>query len=95
MPRYLVQRRFADGLTIPINAMGAKTCQSVIDANAEAGVTWMQSFVSLDRRTTYCVYDGATPEAIRRAAGRNGLPVDQITEVRVLDPYFYAPELAP
>jgi hypothetical protein len=35
------------------------------------------------------VYDGPSPEAIREAAAVNGLPVDQITEVRVLDPYFY------
>jgi hypothetical protein len=94
MPRYLVERRFADGLTIPIDAAGAKSCQSVIESNAEDGVTWVQSLVSLDSRTTYCVYDGPTPEAIRRAAKRNGLPVEQITEVRVLDPYFYSPELA-
>ena len=45
--------------------------------------------MSLDRKTTYCVYDGPTPESIRQAAQSNGLPVDRITEVRVLDPYFY------
>jgi hypothetical protein len=45
--------------------------------------------VSLDKNTTYCVYEGPTPEAIRQAAQSNGLPVDRITEVRVLDPYFY------
>jgi hypothetical protein len=38
---------------------------------------------------TYCIYDGPDPEAIRQAAYRNGLPVERITEVRVLDPYFY------
>ena len=35
------------------------------------------------------VYDGPNPEAIRQVAERNGLPVDDIAEVRVLDPYFY------
>jgi hypothetical protein len=34
-------------------------------------------------------YDGPSPEAIRRAAEVNQLPVDRITEVRFLDPYFY------
>jgi hypothetical protein len=29
------------------------------------------------------------PEAIRQTASRNDLPVDQITEVSVLDPFFY------
>jgi hypothetical protein len=46
--------------------------------------------VSEDRRTTFCIYDAPTPEAIRRTAAANELPVDQITQVRVLDPYFYA-----
>ena len=42
-----------------------------------------------DRQTTFCVYDGPDPDAIRRAAQANQLPIDRITEVRVLDPYFY------
>ena len=54
------------------------------------GVTWICSFVSEDRTRTFCVYDAPTPEAIRRTAARNELPVDEITRVSVLDPYFYA-----
>jgi hypothetical protein len=53
------------------------------------GVTWLQSYVTEDRRKTFCVYDAPDPEAVRQAASRNGLPVDSITPVRVLDPYFY------
>ena len=45
--------------------------------------------MSDDRRTTFCVYYGPSPEAIRRVAQRNGLPVQAITQVRVLDPYSY------
>jgi hypothetical protein len=45
--------------------------------------------VSDDRRKTFCVYDGPSPEAIRKTALRNDLPVDRITQVSVLDPYFY------
>ena len=41
------------------------------------------------RTKTFCIYDGANPEAIRRVATRNGLPVDTITEVSVLNPYSY------
>jgi hypothetical protein len=54
-----------------------------------SGVTWVHSYVSSDKSTTFCVYDGPSPEAIRHTAELNGLPVDRITEVRVLDPYFY------
>lgn len=50
----------------------------------------MHSYVSADKRTTFCVYDAPNPEAVRKTAARNQLPVDEITEVRVLDPYFYA-----
>jgi len=89
MPRYLVERSFPDGFVIPIDDTGAKACLSVIDGNALHGVTWVHSYVTSDRRWTYCVYDGPDPEAIRLAAERNGLPVNHITEVRVLDPYFY------
>ena len=89
MPRYLVERTFTDGLDIPINDAGMKATASVISNNAEHGVTWMHSYVSDDRTKTFCVYDGPSPEAIRLVAERNGLPVDAITEVRVLDPYFY------
>jgi len=45
--------------------------------------------VSDDKSTTFCVYDAPTPEAIRKTAAANGLPVDRITQVRVLDPYFH------
>jgi hypothetical protein len=90
MPRYMVQRSFPEGLQIPVTDAGAEACRGVVDRNAEEGVTWVHSYVSADKRTTFCIYDGPTPEAIRKTAARNTLPVDQITEVRVLDPYFYA-----
>ena len=89
MTRYLVQRTFPDGLHVPISDRGAEGLAGIIDRNAAEGVTWVQSFVTDDRATTFCVYDGPNPEAIRDAAEANGLPVDAITEVRVLDPYFY------
>ena len=89
MPRYLVERSFPDGLGIPVDGDGAKTCLVVVDGNATEGVTWVHSYVTTDKRTTYCIYDGPDPEAFRRAAETNQLPVDRITEVRVLDPYFY------
>ncbi|MEP7055326.1 MAG: nickel-binding protein [Actinomycetota bacterium] len=39
-------------------------------------------------KKTFCLYEALSPEAIRKPAGRDDLPVDQITQVRVLDPYF-------
>jgi Protein of unknown function (DUF4242) len=89
MPRYMVERTFPDGLGIPSDAEGARACMSVVDNNADAGVTWLHSYVTEDKRKTFCIYDGPTPEAIRQTAARNGLPIDTIVPVRVLDPYFH------
>jgi hypothetical protein len=89
MPRYVVHRTFPDGLEIPITDEGAQSVLAVVERNAEEGVTWVHSYVSEDKHTTFCVYDAPNPEAIRKTAARNQLPVDQITRIQVLDPYFY------
>jgi len=89
MPRYLVERTFPDGLAIPINDVGARICASVVANNLAGGVTWIHSYVTPDRKKTYCIYDGPSPDAIRAVAGKNGLPVDRVEEVRVFDPYFH------
>jgi hypothetical protein len=90
VPRYIVERTFAEGLGIPVDDDGIRACQAVVENNAAEGVTWVHSYVTEDKRKTFCIYDGPSPEAIRQTAARNGLPVDAITPVRVLDPYFYS-----
>lgn len=89
MSRYIVERTFPDGLRIPVNEQGAQACGTVIEKNAKSAVTWVHSYVSQDFRKTFCVYDAPTPEAIRETARNNNLPIDSITAVSVLDPYFY------
>jgi len=89
MPRFMVERTFPKGLNIPMTSEGANACLNVIGKNGDLGVTWVHSYVSNDKHKTYCVYDGPSEGAIRQAAESTGLPIDAITEVRVLDPYFY------
>lgn len=89
MPRYLVQRSFSDGLHFPTDSTGRKAVRDIVAANGERNVTWVHSYVSDDDQTTWCIYDAASPEDIRAAAGANELPVDAIRPVTVLDPYFY------
>lgn len=89
MPRFVVERTFPEGLAIPVDEAGANVCLQVIGNNAEDGVTWVHSYVTGDKNKTFCIYDAPTAEAIHTAARRNSLPVDRVTEVRVLDPYFY------
>jgi hypothetical protein len=89
MPRYIVERTFPDGLAIPMTDQGAAICLTVVGNNLQDNVTWVHSYVTKDKKKTFCVYDAPSPEAIRKAAKANGLPVDEITQVDVLDPYFY------
>ena len=89
MPRYMVERTFPDGLRIPVNEQGAQALGTVIANNGKSAVSWVHSYVSQDLRKTFCVYDAPTPEAIRETARNNNLPIDSITAVSVLDPYFY------
>ena len=89
MPRYLIERRYAVDVQILVDEPGTHARRSVTENNLLEGVTWFHSYVSPDKRRSFCVYDGPSPEAIRRAASRNKLPVHEITEVLVLDPYSY------
>jgi hypothetical protein len=84
MPRYIVERILKDGWPV-----SGDDCRGVLQRNTDEGVTWIQSYVSEDGTTAFCLYEAPTPEAIRKTGARNSLPVDRITQVRVLDPYFY------
>jgi hypothetical protein len=85
----MVERTFGDGLHIPSNDAGAAACLTVVGKNAGNDVTWVHSYVSADKKKTFCIYDGPDEAAIRASAEQNGLPVDAVTPVTVLDPYFY------
>jgi hypothetical protein len=87
--RYLVERTFPDGLNIPMDQLGSDMCLAVVSNNAEDNVTWIHSYVTMDKKKSFCIYDAPSPDAIRKSAKMNGLPVDNIIEVSVLDPYFY------
>jgi len=89
MPRYMVERTFPDQLLIPTNRQGSEAMREVIAVNEASGVTWVHSYVNQEKTKTFCIYDGPDPESIRTVAERNALPVDRITQVSVLDPYFY------
>ena len=89
MPRFLIERTFPDGLQIPATDEGTGIVNAVVAKNATVGVTWVHSYVTPDKKKTFCIYDGPDEKAVRDAAERNGLPVDSVTPVSVLDPYFF------
>jgi Nickel responsive protein SCO4226-like len=94
VPRYIVERSFPEGFELPFGQAGVEVCRGVVGVNDDLGVTWVHSYVRDDRHATWCVYDAPNPESIRRAAERNGLPIERITRITVLDPYFYTPPQA-
>ncbi len=89
MPYYIIERNYAE--LVPLPVVGIFDELNLI--NDEEEVRWLYSFLSVDRRRSYCVYEAASAEAILAAATRAGLPADVITEVdgRVLPNGSFAP----
>lgn len=76
MPLYMVERRYVEQLDLTDDRV-----KFVEEINADEGVSWLTSFLTADRRTSYCLYEAPSPEAIVSAAIRAGLPVDVVVEV--------------
>ncbi|WP_205873660.1 DUF4242 domain-containing protein [Mycobacterium camsae] len=76
MPIFMVERNYAEELEPSLEA-----ADGITRINDQEGVRWLYSFLSADKRKTYCLYEAPTPEAIRSAAVRAGLPADVIVEV--------------
>lgn len=76
MPVFLIERNFAEQLQV--DSEGAASINKV---NDDIGVKWLISFLSADKKKTYCLYEAPDENAIREAAARNGVPADVIIEV--------------
>ena len=76
MPRYLIERNFAEQVVLTKDE-----AESIKRINDEEGVAWIISFLSADKRKSYCIYEAPNPEAIRAAARRNNVPCDAIIEI--------------
>ena len=76
MPLYVIERTFAEQLELTDNDV-----RLIEEVNADEGVRWLFSFLSADRRRTYCLYEAPSAEAIISAARRADIPADAIVEV--------------
>jgi len=76
VPRYIIERTFAEQLDL-----SADDVRVIEDINGEEGVSWLFSFLSADRRRSYCLYEAPSADAIIAAAQRANVPVDSIVEV--------------
>jgi hypothetical protein len=85
MPRFIIERNFAEKLEVTKEA--ADQVQLI---NDEEDVKWIFSFLSADKMKTYCLYEAPNADAIRKAAQRANLPADVIIEVDELNPEMFA-----
>jgi hypothetical protein len=76
MALFMIERNFAEALNV-----SAEDARAIVDINAVAGVKWLHSFLSADKRKTYCLYEAESGDAIREAARRAGLPADIVIEL--------------
>jgi len=84
MPTYVIERSFAEQLDLD-----CEDVRLIEAANAEEGVRWLFSFLSADRRRSYCLYEAPSPEAILAAARRAGIPADKVVEVSRISAEMY------
>jgi hypothetical protein len=81
MPLFIIERDFAEDLDI-----SSDDVRLIDEVNADEGVRWLFSFLSADRRRTYCLYEAPSPDAIIAAARRANVPADAVTEVGTAAP---------
>lgn len=76
MPLYVIERTFADQLDLTSDDV-----RLIDEANADEGVSWLFTFLSADRRRSYCLYEAPSPDAVVAAARQANVPVDAVVEV--------------
>ena len=76
MPLFLVQRSFAERLDLSDSEI-----KQLDAASLDAGIRWIESFLSADRLQSYCLYEAPSIEALRAASRDAGMPIDSIVEV--------------
>ncbi|MEJ8823828.1 DUF4242 domain-containing protein [Variovorax humicola] len=81
MPLFLIERNFAEKIELTVDGV-----TSISKINGEEGVNWLFSFLSADKRKSYCLYEATNPDAIREAARRANVPADVIIEVSQFRP---------
>lgn len=86
MPMFLIERNFADAIE-----MNPDFAADIKRINDDVGAQWLYSFLSADRKKSYCLYAAPSADAIREASKRLNVPADVIVEVGELRPEMFTP----
>ena len=84
MPMFLIERNFAEQLV-----MDSTMAAQVKEVNTDMGVNWLFSFLSADKKKTYCLYEAPSADVVRANAARLGIPADVVVEVSNLNPAMF------
>jgi hypothetical protein len=84
MPLFVIERHFAEQMEVT-----RELASEITLINDEVGVQWLLSFLSSDRKKSYCLYESPSPETIREAARRANIPADAIVEVSEIQPQMF------
>jgi hypothetical protein len=76
MPVFVVEREFAESFD-----PDDETLRLVDEYHLNNDIKWITSFLSADKKKTYCLYEADDAEVLRRHAADLGLPADVITQV--------------
>ena len=85
MPMFLIERNFAEELQ-----MNKEAVDQIKSVNEDMGLNWLFSFLSADKKKTYCLYEAPNAELIRENARRLGLPADVVVEVTNVNAAMFA-----
>ena len=84
MPLFLIERNFAEQLQ-----MDKELAAQLFEVNDDMGCNWLFSFLSADKKKTYCLYEAPSADVIRAHAARLNIPADVIVEVTNVNPAMF------
>ncbi|MCA9167619.1 MAG: DUF4242 domain-containing protein [Planctomycetales bacterium] len=76
MKRFVVERTFPQELE-----MTPELNSTAVEQFKQDGIEWLYSFLSADKKKTYCLYEAPDPSAIRASSEKLNLPIDSIVEL--------------
>lgn len=76
MPLFLIECNFAVKLQVTSGEVA-----EIGEINDQQGIRWLISFLSIDRKKTFCLYEAASSAAIKAVANQAGIPAEAIIEI--------------